>query len=120
MGLPRHQGRIGDPSDLAPERGPRQGPHPGLLLGLRLMEDAGRLDEEFGPRRRATNAARRNDATEKRRYHADRARPPRRPHTPGYVALRHGTQRRPSSTPSASRAASATPPPPRGQGGSNV
>ncbi len=44
MGLSHHQGRTGDPPDLASERRPREGPHPGLLPGLRAVEDAGRLD----------------------------------------------------------------------------
>ena len=44
VGLPDHQGRTGDPSDLAPEARTGQGSHPGVLPGLRALEDAGPVD----------------------------------------------------------------------------
>ena len=44
VGLPHHQGRIGDSAHLAPQGKPREGAHLGLLLGLCVMENAGGLD----------------------------------------------------------------------------
>ena len=40
-GVPHPQERPADPPDLAPEGGAGAGPHPGLLPGLRAVEDAG-------------------------------------------------------------------------------
>ena len=57
MGVSDHQGRIGNPPDLASENGPGAGPHPGLLPGLRLVEDVGAMDAAIGPGRCAADGA---------------------------------------------------------------
>ena len=44
VGVSDHQGRTGDPPGLAPETGPREGSHPGVLCGLRVVENARPMD----------------------------------------------------------------------------
>ena len=85
MGLSHHQGRTGDSPDLAPERRPREGPHPGLLPGLCAVEDAGRLDANCRPGRCPADAARRIGEDQKRRRGAPRPLAARRPRTTDHL-----------------------------------
>src|SRR3984957_15792582 len=49
VGVSHQQGRVAAASGLAPETRPRAGPYPGVLFGLRDVEDAGPMDATIGP-----------------------------------------------------------------------
>jgi hypothetical protein len=57
MGVSDHEGRVGNPSDMASKGRPGVGPHFGLLPGLRFVENAGAVDAAIGPGRCAANIA---------------------------------------------------------------
>jgi hypothetical protein len=62
------QGRAIDPPDLASQGRPRQGSHPGLLSGVRDVEDAGRLDARGRRGRCPADVALRPGKDQKRRH----------------------------------------------------
>ena len=113
VGLPHHQRRIGDSADLAPEGKPCESGHPGLLPGLCVMEDAGRLDAEFRPGRRPAERARITFADQKRRRNASRPPSGGRAGAKDHAPLRDGTGRGSVGVASPPRtvATSAAPPP---------
>jgi len=91
-GLPDSQKRSFHPADLAPERRPRTGPHPGLLPGLRAVEDVGR---PVRPSRVGQRTATRVGRTE-----GDPCRGRRAAHASGSgnpQTLRHETERTPGN-----------------------
>ena len=115
MGLPHHEGRIGDPAHLAPEGRPREGAHPGLLPGLRVVEDAGRLDAQRRPGRCTADGGRVVRGDQERRRDASRPAAIVRAGATDHAALRDGTGRGPVRVASSTGAvaASAAPPPRR-------
>ena len=90
--------------DLAPEGRPREGAHPGLLPGLCVVEDAGRLDAERRSGRCAADGGRIVCADQERRRDASRPPADVRAGAAHHAALRDRTRRgpvRPASTASA-------------------
>ena len=90
MGVSDHEGRIGNPPDLASKNGAGVGPHSGLLPGLRLVEDVGAMDAAVGLGRCAANVA--GGAVEGQEWRRGVADPQKDGHYNGTVRLRCVTE----------------------------